>query len=127
VVFTNQKPTMTIHDHARFARTMADSEGTELEPHAVATGHPDAPEVLEIVREANAHVVFGENWHSDHSFMARTASWSILRCARILSHLACHRLLTPRTDTGTPCARKTARGPSGPRAVASAPTDTGVT
>ena len=57
----------------------AESEATELEPHAVAQGHPDAPEVLEIVREANQNVVFGENWHSDNSFHEETASYSILR------------------------------------------------
>lgn len=79
VVFTNQNEDMTIHDHVNFAKMMAESEATELEPHAVAQGHPDAPEVLEIVREANASVVFGENWHSDHSFFGRTASYSILR------------------------------------------------
>jgi len=79
LVLTNQKPEMTIHDHVRFGQQLADSDNTEIEPHAVAAGHPDAPEILEIVRDANANVVFGENWHSDNSFHARTSSYSILR------------------------------------------------
>ena len=79
VVFSHQKDTMTIHDHTRFARQLVASEDTVLEPHAVAAGHPLDSDVLEIVREANQHVVFGENWHSDHSFMGLTASYSILR------------------------------------------------
>ena len=72
---------MTIHDHVRFASRMAEHYGTVMEPHAVTKGHPDAPEVLEIVREATAGVVFGENWHSDHSFHTQSASYSILRGA----------------------------------------------
>merc|ERR1719272_1688589 len=66
VVFSHQKDTMTIHDHTRFARQLVASEDTVLEPHAVAAGHPLDSDVLEIVREANPHVVFGENWHIDH-------------------------------------------------------------
>ena len=79
LVFSNQSPDMTIHDHVRFARKIAEVNNTVLEPHHVSKGHPDAPEVLEIVREATANVVFGENWHSDNSFAAETASYSILR------------------------------------------------
>ena len=83
VVFTNQKPEMTVHDHVRFARSVADHDNTCLEPHGVAAGHKDAPEMLEIVREANAGVVFGENWHSDFSFHDESASYSILRGAEV--------------------------------------------
>lgn len=83
LVFSNQKESMTVHDHVRFARRMAEAADTEIEPHAVAAGHPDAPEVLEIVREASAQVVFGENWHSDNSFMTRSASFSILRAIEL--------------------------------------------
>ena len=79
LVLTNQDPTMSVHDHVRFVRGLAESDGTEIEPHAVSAGLPDAPEVLEIVREASAEVVFGENWHSDNSFHAQTGSFSILR------------------------------------------------
>ena len=81
LVFPCQKDTMTIHDHTRFARQLVASEDTVLEPHAVAAGHPEDSDVLEIVREANQNVVFGENWHSDHSFMGLAASYSILRVA----------------------------------------------
>ena len=81
LVFTNQRPEMSIHDHVRFGQQMADADNTIIEPHAVAAGHPDAPEVLEIVREPTANVVFGENWHSDNSFMSQTCSYSILRGA----------------------------------------------
>jgi len=83
LVFTNQRPSMSIHEHVRFAQRVADSDGTVIEPHSVATGHPDAPEVLEIVREAGARVVFGENWHSDNSFLGHTGSYSILRGALV--------------------------------------------
>ena len=79
LVFPCQKDTMTIHDHTRFARQLVASEDTVLEPHAVAAGHPEDSDVLEIVREANQNVVFGENWHSDNSFHEETASYSILR------------------------------------------------
>jgi taurine dioxygenase len=81
VVFTNQKDTLDIHGHRRFAKTMADSENTAIERQPVVAGHPDEGDVMEIVREASANVVFGENWHSDHSFMDYTASYSILRGA----------------------------------------------
>jgi len=83
LVFTNQKESMTVHDHVRFARRMADYAGTQIEPHSVAAGHPEAPEILEIVREPSANVVFGENWHSDNSFLARSASFSILRATEV--------------------------------------------
>ena len=79
VVMPFQKESMSIHDHVRFGYDMAESDNTGIEPHAVAEPHPEAPEVLEIVREANAKVVFGENWHSDNSFMGETCSYSILR------------------------------------------------
>jgi len=79
LVFSNQKPDMSIHDHVRFGQRIADYCETVIEPHAVAAGHPDAPEILEIIREPTADVVFGENWHSDNSFMAQSASFSILR------------------------------------------------
>eukprot|EP00966_Prymnesium_polylepis_P010082 232664-Prymnesium_polylepis.1 len=65
---------MTIHEHMDFGRLLG-----ELEPHAVAVGVPGAQEVLEIVREPKAGVVFGEDWHSDNSFMHKTCSYSILR------------------------------------------------
>ena len=68
VVFSNQDPSLTVHDHVRFVQMLAESDNTCIEPHAVSLGHPDAPEMLEIIREADAGVVFGENWHSDHSF-----------------------------------------------------------
>ena len=37
------------------------------------------PEILEIVREKDAQIVFGEEWHSDHSFQPLPASYSFLR------------------------------------------------
>eukprot|EP00967_Tisochrysis_lutea_P141934 scaffold261439_cov27-Tisochrysis_lutea.AAC.4 len=51
-----------------------------IEPHAVANSTvSNCPECLEIIREPQANVVFGENWHSDNSFMEQTCSYSILR------------------------------------------------
>ena len=79
LVFTNQSPDLSVQDQVRFGQLIADSDKTCIEPHAVAEGHKDAPEVLEIVREPTASVVFGENWHSDNSFMEKTCSYSILR------------------------------------------------
>ena len=70
---------MTIHDHVRFAQAMADSDNTVIEPHAVSAGMPEAPEILQIVRQPTVNVVFGENWHSDNSFHDQTCSYSILR------------------------------------------------
>jgi taurine dioxygenase len=81
LVFTNQSPDLTVHDHVRFVAGLAESDDTCIEPHAVSAGLPEAPEVLEIVREPSAGVTFGENWHSDHSFHALSASYSILRGA----------------------------------------------
>jgi taurine dioxygenase len=75
IVFPDQSK-LSLQDHVAFGRKLG-----EIEPHAVASGHPEAPEVLEIVREPSADVVFGENWHSDNSFMKRTASYSILKIA----------------------------------------------
>lgn len=84
LVFSSQKPTMTVHDHVRFARAMdayctALGHGSGIELSVAKPAYPDAPEVLEIVREASAQVTFGENWHSDHSFHEYTCSFSILR------------------------------------------------
>jgi len=98
IVFTNQDPSMTIHDHLRFAKQMAASDDTVIEPHSVAKGHPDAPEVLEIVREPSAGVVFGENWHSDNSFHAETCSYSILRGA-VVPRLGVNDTLFSSTET----------------------------
>lgn len=51
-----------------------------IEPHSVAKSTvSDCPECLEIIREPSASVVFGENWHSDNSFLEQTCSFSILR------------------------------------------------
>ena len=83
LVFTNQRPEMTYHDQIRFVQAVADHDNTVIEPHAVSAGLPDAPQLLEIVREAGANVVFGENWHSDNSFHDETASYSILRGAEV--------------------------------------------
>lgn len=78
LVFPDQQH-LTVESHLEFGRRLG-----VLEPHAVAHGLEGAPEVLEIVREANAKVVFGENWHSDNSFMRRTCSYSILRGTGIM-------------------------------------------
>jgi len=84
LVFTNQNPEMTIHDHVRFARQLDDyctslGHGSGVELSVAEPAFPEVPEVLEIVREADARVVFGENWHSDHSFHEETCSFSLLR------------------------------------------------
>ena len=45
----------------------------------VAKGLPGCPEILEIVRERGVSIIFGEEWHSDHSFQPLPASFSFLR------------------------------------------------
>lgn len=74
LVFPKQKETLSNEEHIEFGRRLG-----HIEPHAVALGLPGNREILEIVREPSAKVVFGENWHSDNSFMQRTCSYSILR------------------------------------------------
>lgn len=79
LVFPNQRG-LTTAGLVEFARQLGD-----IEPHAVAESTvPDCPEILEIIREPNAQVVFGENWHSDNSFMDRTCSFSILRATGVM-------------------------------------------
>lgn len=56
-----------------------------IEPHSVAKSTvSDCPECLEIIREPSAGVVFGENWHSDNSFLEQTCSFSILRGTEVM-------------------------------------------
>jgi dTDP-4-amino-4,6-dideoxygalactose transaminase/alpha-ketoglutarate-dependent taurine dioxygenase len=74
LAFPNQSEELTVADHVEFTRLFG-----EPETHAVALGMPGHPEVLEIVREKSATVIFGENWHSDHSFQTYPASYSFLR------------------------------------------------
>jgi taurine dioxygenase len=73
LVFSNQQE-LTPQQHVAFAARFG-----EVERHMVAKGLPDCPEVLEIVRERGATIIFGEEWHSDHSFQPVPASLSFLR------------------------------------------------
>ena len=84
LVFSNQRPEMTVQQHVQFARKMQAycdglGHGAGIELSVAKPAYPEAPEILEIVREPTAHVTFGENWHSDHSFHEYTCSFSILR------------------------------------------------
>ena len=76
LAFPNQGPELTVDDHVAFTKLFG-----EAEVHAVAQGMPEHPEVLEIVREKSAKVIFGEELHSDHSFQTRSfpAAYSFLR------------------------------------------------
>ncbi len=74
LAFPNQSAELSITDHVEFTKLFGNPE-----VHAVADGLDGHPEVLEIVREKAATVIFGENWHSDHSFQPLPASYSFLR------------------------------------------------
>ena len=73
LTFPNQRD-LHPKDHVAFAAHFGVPE-----KHMVANGLPDHPEILEIVREKDAQIVFGEEWHSDHSFQPLPASYSFLR------------------------------------------------
>ena len=73
LTFPNQRD-LHPRDHVAFAAHF----GTP-EKHLVANGLKAHPEILEIVREKDAAIVFGEEWHSDHSFQPLPASYSFLR------------------------------------------------
>jgi len=74
LAFTNQKPSLSVNDHAAFANLF----GTPA-IHAAVEGLPGYPQITEIVRETSAETIFGEEWHSDLSFYSQPASFSILR------------------------------------------------
>jgi alpha-ketoglutarate-dependent taurine dioxygenase len=79
LVFPNQRKLDTPKQIA-FARKFG-----IIEPHSVAKSTvSDCPECLEIIREPSAKVVFGENWHSDNSFLEQTCSFSILRGTEVM-------------------------------------------
>jgi len=93
LVFPDQSASFTCHDHMRFASCFG-----EMDAHAVARGLPEAPLVLEIVREEGAHVVFGEDWHSDNSFLSETASYSFLRGTACMPRLGANDTLFSSTE-----------------------------
>mmetsp|Transcript_29628 Transcript_29628/g.38738 ORF Transcript_29628/g.38738 Transcript_29628/m.38738 type:complete len:401 (-) Transcript_29628:243-1445(-) len=74
LTFPNQSPDLSPDDQLYFASLFG-----EPETHTAAKGIPGYPQVLEIIREKDAQVVFGEDWHSDHSFQPWPASFSFLR------------------------------------------------
>jgi len=74
LTFPNQSPDLSPDDQLFFATLFG-----EAETHTAAKGMPGYPQVLEIIREKNAQIVFGEDWHSDHSFQPWPASFSFLR------------------------------------------------
>merc|ERR1719220_1015836 len=74
LLFQDQPTVLTPQEHVRLGMVFG-----PCDEHSFAAGLPEAPHVLEIVREPEAEVVFGENWHSDNSFLPHTASYSILR------------------------------------------------
>ena len=74
LVFINQSADLSPQDHKNFAALFG-----ELEVHTQVKGIPNHPEVTQIEREPNAKVIFGEDFHSDHSFQPQPASYSFLR------------------------------------------------
>jgi len=73
LTFPNQRD-LTPTEHVALAARFGD-----VERHMVAKGLPGCPEILEIVRERGVSIIFGEEWHSDHSFQPLPASFSFLR------------------------------------------------
>mmetsp|Transcript_36628 Transcript_36628/g.71009 ORF Transcript_36628/g.71009 Transcript_36628/m.71009 type:complete len:356 (-) Transcript_36628:293-1360(-) len=55
----------------------------ELDRHPIVKGLDSHPDVLEIVREAGAPTNFGEDWHSDNSYMAEPSLGSILHAVEV--------------------------------------------
>lgn len=80
IAFTNQKDTIGPDDHLRLALLFG-----EPQLHMTVKGLPGYPEITQIVRETDADIVFGEEWHSDHSFQPIPASFSFLRATGEMS------------------------------------------
>jgi len=74
LTFTNQSADLSPQEHMDFA-----SRFGELEVHTAVKGIPGYPEVMQIEREPTSEVIFGEDFHSDHSFQRFPASYSFLR------------------------------------------------
>ena len=91
LVFRDLPRPLPLAAHVDFASTFGAPE-----PHPIVAGLPDAPEVLEIVKEAGEVTRFGETWHSDNSYMARPTSASILHGAEVRAARA------PRRSVGVP-------------------------
>jgi len=70
----------------------------EVETHLVAKGLPGFPQILEIQRERGAEIIFGEEWHSDHSFQPLPAAFSFLRATAEVTPYGARR----RLDRGAP-------------------------
>lgn len=74
LTFPNQSEELSPHDHVGFA-----SHFGQTEIHTTVKGIPGYPDVMEIQREPTSVVIFGEDYHSDHSFQTHPASYSFLR------------------------------------------------
>lgn len=72
LTFNNQSEDLSPQDHVDFASLFG-----EVEIHSAVKGIKGFPEVIEIQREPSAKVIFGEDFHSDHSFQPHpTASFA---------------------------------------------------
>lgn len=72
-------------EHHRFA-----SKFGPPEKHPIVKGMSSHPDILEIRREPGAPVDFGEEWHSDNSYMPKPTSYSILRATDDLPAWGCN-------------------------------------
>lgn len=80
LTFPNQSSDLSPQDHVNLARHFG-----QIEIHTVVKGIKGYPEVMQIEREPTAKVIFGEDFHSDHSFQAWPASYSFLRATDEMS------------------------------------------
>jgi taurine dioxygenase len=74
LTFPNQSTDLSPQDHINFAEHFG-----ETEIHSAVKGIEGYPEVMQIEREPTADIIFGEDFHSDHSFQTWPASYSFLR------------------------------------------------
>ncbi|RHY41278.1 hypothetical protein DYB30_006984 [Aphanomyces astaci] len=64
VLFFRGQHGLTPHAHLAFARLFG-----SIQRHPIVQGMAGHPDILQIVKEPGTPTRFGEEWHSDHSFM----------------------------------------------------------
>ncbi|RHY83143.1 hypothetical protein DYB26_008213 [Aphanomyces astaci] len=73
VLFFRGQHGLTPHAHLAFARLFG-----SIQRHPIVQGMAGHPDILQIVKEPGTPTRFGEEWHSDHSFMHAPPLGSVL-------------------------------------------------